>query len=192
MIKNLKKIKKDLNSSLSKERYEHTISVSYTAMCLAMKYGVDLKKAEVAGLLHDCAKCISDEKALKKCIKHNIKMSEIEINQPYLLHSKLGAFIAMNKYGIDDKEVIGAILNHTTGAPNMNMLEKIIFVADYIEPNRFKAKNLDDIRKLSFEDIDKAVYIILKDTLEYLKSKNKQIDLMTFKAYEYYKGIFEK
>lgn len=191
MIKNLKNIKHSLKSSLSKDRYQHTISVSYTAMCLAMKYEVDLQKAEVAGLLHDCAKCIPNDKKLKECMKHNIKMTEAELAKPDLLHAKLGAFVAMNVYHVDDKEIINAILKHTTGAPNMTMLEKIIFVADYIEPGRYKAENLQYLRRLAFEDIDKAIFIILKDTLEYLKTKGGSIDAMTNKAYEYYKSLCE-
>lgn len=189
MIKNLKNIKKDLKSSLDKDRYQHTLGVSYTAMCLAMKYEVDLQKAEVAGLLHDCAKCIPDDKKLKKCIEHNISISETEKEQPYLLHAKVGAFIAMDKYGIQDMDIINAILKHTTGSCEMTMLEKIIYVADYIEPNRNKAKNLSTIRKIAFEDIDLAVYIIMKDTVEYLKNKNTQIDSPTLKAYEYYEKL---
>lgn len=189
MNKNFKNITKDLKSSLDKERYEHTIGVSYTSICLAMKYDVDLEKAEIAGLLHDCAKCITDDKKLKKCIEHNISINEAEKAKPSLLHAKLGAFIAMDKYGIQDKEIINAILKHTTGAQEMTMLEKIIFVADYIEPNRDKATNLKEIRKTAFEDIDKAVYLIMRDTLEYLKKTNSPIDNQTQKAYEYYKKL---
>lgn len=192
MVKNLKNIKKDLKSTLDKDRYEHTLGVAYTAMCLAMKYDVNLKKAEVAGLLHDCAKCMSDEKKLKKCIEHNISISEIEKEQPYLLHAKVGAFIAMDKYGISDMEIINAILKHTTGSGDMTMLEKIIYVADYIEPNRNKAENLTLIRKMAFEDIDLAVYTIMRDTVEYLKKKGKKIDAHTLRAYDYYSNVIEK
>lgn len=189
MNKNFKNITKDLKNSLDKERYEHTIGVSYTAICLAMKYDVDLEKAEIAGLLHDCAKCITDDKKLRKCIEHNISINEAEKAKPSLLHAKLGAFIAMDKYGIQDKEIINAILKHTTGGQEMTMLEKIIFVADYIEPNRDKAANLKEIRKTAFEDIDKAVYLIMRDTLEYLKKTNSPIDNQTQKAYEYYEKL---
>lgn len=189
MNKNFKNITKDLKNSLDKDRYEHTIGVSYTAICLAMKYDVDLEKAEIAGLLHDCAKCIADDKKLKKCIEHNISINEAEKAKPSLLHAKLGAFIAMDKYGIQDKEIINAILKHTTGSQEMTMLEKIIFVADYIEPNRDKAANLKEIRKTAFEDIDKAVYLIMRDTLEYLTKTNSPIDNQTQKAYEYYEKL---
>lgn len=189
MNKNFKNITKDLKNSLDKDRYEHTIAVAYTAVCLAMKYEVDLDKAEIAGLLHDCAKGISDDKKLKKCLEHNISINETEKLKPSLLHAKLGAFIAMDKYGIQDKEIINAILKHTTGSQAMTMLEKIVFVADYIEPNRDKAKNLIEIRRIAFEDIDKAVYMIMRDTLEYLKKSNSPIDNQTQKAYEYYEKL---
>lgn len=192
MVKNLKNIRKDLKSALDKDRYEHTLGVAYTAMCLAMKYEADIKKAEVAGLLHDCAKCMPDEKKLKKCIDHNLSITDTEKEQPYLLHAKVGAFIAMDKYGIDDMEIINAILKHTTGSRDMTLLEKIIYVADYIEPNRSKAANLPLVRKMAFEDIDLAVFTIMRDTVEYLKQKNRKIDSHTMNALEYYRDLIEK
>lgn len=185
------KMKQLLRRKLDANRYEHTIGVAYTATSLAMRYGENIKKAEVAGLLHDCAKCVPDEKKLAKCVKHNINITDIEKERPYLLHAKLGALYAMKKYNVYDKDIINAILNHTTGCPDMNLLEKIVFVADYIEPGRDKAKNLDAIRKMAFEDIDMAVYTILRDTLDYLSNKPGKIDDMTQKAYEYYKKLIE-
>ena len=192
LSKNLKNINNELKNILSKDRYEHTLGVASTAICLAMRYEYDLEKAEIAGLLHDCAKCMSDEKKLKKCQKHNILITQTEINSPYLLHAKLGAFYAMHKYGITDMDIVNAILVHTTGAPDMTLLEKIIYVADYIEPNRKEAPNLKEIRKMAFIDIDMAVYMIMKDTLEYLSKKKGSIDKMTTKAYEYYANVIEK
>lgn len=187
MRKNIKNIKSDLKNILDKNRYEHTMGVAYTAVCLAMKYECDMEKAEEAGLLHDCAKCIPDEKKLKQCEKYNISITETEKSNPYLLHAKLGAFYAMHKYGITDREVINAILVHTTGAPDMTLLEKIIYVADYIEPHRKDAPHLAKIRRIAFEDLDMAVFMIMEDTLIYLKKKKGNIDHMTGKAYEYYK-----
>ena len=93
----------------------------------------------------------------------------------------------MEMYGVRDKDVINAILNHTTGRPGMTTLEKIIYIADYIEPNRKQAPNLAEIRKLAFQDLDKALLRILEDTLCYLGSLNNDIDPMTKKTYEYYK-----
>lgn len=191
MAMDIKVIKKELKKVLTDKRYEHTLGVAYSAMCLAMVYDTDIKKAELAGLLHDNAKCMSDEKLLKKCKKHGLNMSEIEKEQPYLLHAKLGAFYAGEKYGVCDKDIISAVYYHTTGHPDMTMLEKIIFVADYIEPGRNKAHNLNEIRKLSFSDIDKAVYRITEDTLRYLNNDKRKLDEMTEKTYHYYKNIIE-
>lgn len=187
--KEIKAIKSELKEILTTKRYEHTIGVAYTAMCLAMAYGADIKKAELAGLLHDNAKCMTEEKLLKKCIKNKIEMSDIEKKQPYLLHAKLGAFYAKEKYKVEDKEILKAIYYHTTGCPDMSLLEKIVFVADYIEPGRNKAENLDEIRKTAFSDIDLAVYRITEDTLKYLGDGSRKVDEMTVKTYEFYKNV---
>lgn len=192
MTEKVKMIKTELQQILTGKRYEHTIGVAYTAMCLSMVYGVDMKKAELAGLLHDNAKCMSEEKLLKKCMKNKLEISEIEKELPYLLHAKLGAFYAREKYGIDDEEIVSAIYYHTTGRPEMNLLEKIIYVADYIEPGRDKAKNLAEIRKLAFTDIDMAIYKITGDTLGYLGGDKKKVDEMTIETYRYYKMLIEQ
>lgn len=189
---NYRKIHKTLRKSLDYARYEHTVSVAYVASALAMRYRENVQKAILAGLLHDCAKCISNEKKLDICEKFNITVNEYEEKNPYLLHAKLGSFMAMKKYGVRDKDIINAILNHTTGRPEMSLLEKIVYVADYIEPHRKKAPDLDEIRKLAFEDIDLALLKILYNTLSYLQSTDSTIDPMTEKTYEFYKNKFDK
>ena len=155
-----------------------------------MNYQYDIKKAEIAGLLHDYAKCNDDNTLLLKCKEFHIDITEIESKSPYLLHTKLGAFYARERFGIQDSEILDAITYHTTGRPNMSMLEKIVFTADYIEPSRRMIPKLDEIRKVSFQNIDLAVYMILENTLNYLKkNKDKLIDPMTENAYEYYKKL---
>ena len=183
-----KKLKKELDP----ERYAHTIGVAYMAAALAMRYETNVQQAQVAGLLHDCAKCIPNNKKIALCQKYNIQMTEIEIENPFLLHAKLGAFLAMDKYGITDKEITSAILNHTTGKPNMSLLDKIIFVADYIEPQRKKQPNLAEVRKLAFIDLDQALFRILEDTLAFLSTSSSKIDPMTEKTYQYYKELLNK
>lgn len=183
---NLRRIRKSIEKTLDAKRYDHTLGVAYTACALAMCHNGNIKKAELAGLLHDCAKGIDDDKKLSLCDKYNIVINKSELKSPYLLHAKLGSFFAMKKYGINDEDVINAILNHTTGRPNMSLLEKIIYVADYIEPNRIQAPNLAIVRKLAFEDLDKALLVILEDTLKYLNSVSCEIDPMTQKTYDYY------
>lgn len=187
MSYNILKMKKTLRKYLTLDRYEHTEGVMYTAAALAMKYGEDVEKALVAGLLHDCAKCIPDSKKIKICRKHHIEVTELEVNNPFLLHAKLGAFLAKVKYDIEDQEILDAIACHTTGKPAMTLLDKIIYISDYIEPMRSKAPNLTDVRRLAFEDIDVTLFKILSDTLEYLRSSSKTMDCMTLKTYEYYK-----
>ena len=182
----VRKIRKAMEKELDAKRYEHTLGVAYTAAALAMCYGKDRDKALLAGLLHDCAKCLSNEKRISICEKHNISINEAEQKNPFLLHAKVGSFLAMQKYGVTDQEVISAVLWHTTGRPDMTWREKIVFVADYIEPNRNQAPNLDAIRKLAFQDLDKALLWILKDTLDYLHAGKMEIDRMTQKTYEYY------
>lgn len=180
------KIKKKLQHHLDRERYEHTLGVMYTAAAMAMVYGTDMNQALIAGLLHDCAKCITSEKKIHLCEKYELPISSAERQNPGLLHSKLGAYLAESKYGIEDKEVLDAICYHTTGRPNMTLLDKIIYIADYIEPNRFQAPNLDEVRRLAFVDIDACLYMILKDSLSYLETKNEVVDPMTEKTFQYY------
>ena len=183
----LKKIRKSMEKSLDAKRYEHTLGVAYTAAALAMCHGASVKNAQLAGLLHDCAKCLSDEKKFSICEKHNISISDIERRNPALLHAKVGSFLAMDEYHVTDSDVIHAILNHTTGRPGMSLLEKIIFIADYIEPERNKAADLDEIRQLAFANLDMALIRILENILRYLEECGGEIDPMTRETYEFYK-----
>lgn len=185
-------IKEKLKAELKHSRYEHTIGVAYTAMALAMRYELPIHDAEIAGLLHDCAKCMPNEKLYKICINHNIVLTETEIKNPSLLHSKAGAVVAKRDYGIDDEGILNAIRYHTTGRPGMTMLEKIIFTADYIEPGRAKQKRLPEIRKMAFMDIDACIYMISADTLEYLNQNDNMIDENTEAICRYYKESYDK
>jgi len=177
---------KKLESKLSPKRFVHSIGVEYTAANLAFLYGADVEKARVAGILHDCAKYIPTDEKLKKAKKYGIKPSKCEIANPDLIHGKLGACLAKEKYGVDDPEILSAIAYHTTGHPDMTLLEKIIFVADYIEPNRRIIKDLPEIRREAYVDIDKCIIHILKNTLEYLETTDAAIDNLTRETYEFY------
>lgn len=182
------RLRKAIKKLQSKKRYEHTLGVEFTAASLAMRYGASIRDARLAGLLHDCTKCLSEEKQLAYCKKHAISITETERRNPFLLHAKTGAWLAAEKYGIQNDEIINAIRYHTTGRPQMSLLEKILFVADYIEPNRTTAPvaDLKEIRHLAFVDLDQAVRWILKGTLEYLKTSGKEIDTTTEVTYAYY------
>ena len=188
---NLEKIQKKLKKYLDNERIEHTIGVRYTCAALAMCYGCDLERAQVAGLLHDSAKCIPNDQKLKLCKKHGISVTPAEKKSPFLLHAKLGAWIAREKYQVEDEEILSAICWHTTGKPKMTVLEKIVYIADYIEPWRKAAPNLDKIRAMAFQDLDLTMYVILKSTLFYLRQSGRETDPMTETAYEYYHQLCE-
>ncbi len=186
----LLKLQRKMQKTLDEDRYQHTLGVMYTSAALAMCYGEDLQKAQLAGLLHDCAKCIPNDQKIRMCREYGLEISKVEMEAPYLLHSKLGAYLARAKYGVNDEDVLGAILWHTTGRPNMTTLEKIVFIADYIEPARNKAQNLDQVRKLAFYDLNLCVCQILEDTLHYLDSGKGEIDPMSRSAYRYYHNLF--
>lgn len=188
----IKKLRNKVKKVQDEKRFEHTLGVEFTAAALAMKYGEDIKAARIAGVLHDCAKCFTGEKLLTVCKKNHLEVTEVEKRNPFLLHGKVGAFLAKEKYEIDDSDVLNAISYHTTGRENMSLLEKIIFIADYIEPGRKQASNLQEIRELAFHNIDDCMVRILADTLAYLKKSGKEIDDMTRITYEYYVNEAEK
>lgn len=180
-------IQKKLKSALDEARYEHTLGVMYTAGCMAMAHGYDIKKAMLAGLLHDCAKCMSHEERLAICEANQVDVTSSELENKALLHAKAGAILAKIEYDITDEDVLHSIKVHTTGEPDMNMLDKIIYIADYIEPGRDKAPNLELVRSLAYKDLDACMAKILFDTLSYLTSRGGSIDPTTEKTYEFYK-----
>lgn len=186
------KTEKKLKKNLDEDRYQHTLGVMFTCASLAMVHDYDYQTAQMAGLLHDCAKCIPNKKKLELCEKHKIQLTEFEKEHPYLIHAKLGAYLAKEKYGVRDPEILSSIRYHTTGHPDMTKLEKIVYIADYIEPMRNRAPNLSLVRKLAFQDLDECMYRILKDTLDYLDDSANEIDETTREAYEYYKKYLKK
>ena len=181
--------RKNLKRKLAPMRYEHSLSVSYTCMNLAMRYGCSLDKAELAGLMHDCGKRYSDDIILKKCLKHGLEVTDAEYKALPVLHAKYGAWLAEHKYQITDREILDAIGCHTTARPEMTTLDKILYIADYIEPRRCEAENLPKIRRMAYEDLDETMYAILAGTLDYLEKKGGSIDPMTVRAYEYFKKV---
>ena len=181
-----KKIRDSIEKEMDEKRFAHTLGVAYTAAMLASIHGIPQDTALLAGLLHDCAKCYSDEKMFSLCSKNNVSFSVTESKNTALLHGKVGAIIAYKKYAVDDETILNAIRYHTTGRPEMTLLDKIIYVADYIEPGRKALPNLSEIRKLAFQDLDAALIMILENILNYLESCGKETDPATRETYEYY------
>ena len=186
------KLQHTLKKELDEDRYQHTLGVMYTSASMAMRYGADVTQALLAGLLHDCAKCIPGDKKIHLCEKYGLPVSDVEYEKPGLLHARLGAYLAEKKYHIHDREIIHAISSHTTGRPGMSLLEKIVYIADYIEPGRRELPNMKEVRPLAFTDIDQCLYRILEDSLVYLNSRNISVDPMTQKTYDYYKNELKK
>ena len=175
MTEELEQIRKRLSKKQKKERYEHTLGVMYTAASLAMCYGADMQKALTAGLLHDCGKFCPAKEQIEMCRTIGIKLTESELQMPALVHAKLGACLAQYDYGIRDQEILDAITYHTTGRPDMTLLEKIIYIADYIEPNRKEIPGLQEIRGIVFRDIDQAVCLSAGSTVRYLENGGKAV-----------------
>lgn len=191
MNERIEKIQRKVKRYLDENRYNHTLGVMYTAGSLAMCHGANIEKAMIGGLLHDCAKCIPGDKKIKICKKNNIPIKEVEMANPGLLHAKIGAFFAETKYHISDSEILDAIRSHTTGQPDMTDIQKIVYIADFIEPNRRPLPNMPIVRKLAFEDLDKCIYRLLEDSLSYLKSRKIPIDPQTEETYNFYKNKME-
>ena len=187
MTERLAEIRKNLKKKLKKERYEHTIGVMYTSASLAMCYGADIQKALTAGLLHDCGKYCPPKDQIKLCGKYGIELTRSELDMPALIHARLGACLAEHEYGVSDREILDSITYHTTGRPGMTMLEKIIYIADYIEPNRRVIPGLTEIRGIVFKDIDRAVCLSTERTIRHLSDGGKAVDPITVSTYEFYK-----
>ena len=187
----LSKLRKEMSKVQDGKRYEHTLAVAYTAANLAACHGEKADHALVEGMLHDCAKCLPEKKLLSICEKQHMQISKEEYKKPSLLHAKAGSYLAGKKYHVSDRDILNAIHNHTTGRPGMSLLEKIIFVADYMEPGRRQAPRLEQIRRTAFVDLDRAVLLILEDTLNYLQDSDSVIEKTTQDTYEYYRERLE-
>lgn len=188
MTTELTVIRKKLETKLKEERYIHTLGVMYTAASMAMRHGADIQKSMTAGLLHDCGKYCDVNEQIRLCRKHDIELSDAELEVPALIHAKLGTYLARQEYGITDSEILNAITYHTTGRPSMTIVEKIVYLADYIEPGRKKIPGLSEVRAAAFDDIDSAVRMTAESTLAFLKRAGRKVDPMTEKTCQYYKN----
>ncbi len=183
---------------LPHKRFVHSIGVGYFAASVAMAYGKNSEKAMLAGLLHDCAKCLSEKEILKQCMDNKIPVTELERQQPFLLHGKLGAWHAKHKYGIKDKKILNAIEFHINGKPAMCFLEKCIYLADYLELGRKHPTepSLDALRQLAFQDLDLTVYYVAKNTVSYLEDGGMpdgvKMDLSSVATLNYYEQLLKE
>ena len=173
-------------SYLKHKRIPHVLGTEQEAIRLAERYGADVEKARVAALLHDCTKKLDMPAQLALCEKYGIELDELEQKALKLLHSKTGAAIARDVFGVDD-EIYSAIWYHTTGHANMTKLEKIIYLADYIEPSR-DFPGVDTLRKVCYEDLDKGLLLGLEMTIEEMTAMGNPVHRATVEARDWLKG----
>lgn len=176
-------------SYLKAKRIPHVLGTEETAVKLAQRYGADVEKARIAALLHDCTKRLSMEQQLALCGKYGIALDELEQRALKLLHAKTGAAIARDVFGVDD-EIYRAIWWHTTGKPNMTLLEKVIYLADYIEPTR-DFPGLAQLRETVWRDLDEGLLLGLTMTVEEMEGMGNPVHHNTIDARDYLRGNME-
>ena len=183
----LSDLTKEMGRVLKPHRFRHSIGVELTAIQLAFNLSADGRKARLAGLLHDCAKHLPIEEQSELAKKDGSSLSPMEFGM--ILHASAGAFLAKEKYGVTDEEVIEAIRYHTTGERDMTLLDEIIWAADLIEPGRdypavekHRSLLLNAHDQISFE---KGLLLVFTDNIWYIQSRGSTIDPATIRARDY-------
>jgi len=180
----IEEIKEYLKNNLEENRYKHVLGVAETAKKLAVLNEIDEEIAEIAGLAHDVAKNMHKDEMERVIIENNLQLSEIEKINKSLWHSIIAPIVAKEKLKIEDEYILQALRWHTTGKENMTTLEKIIYIADMIEPTR-NFKGVEELRDITFSDLDKGILEGLTQTIKYLLKKDLIIDENTMKARNY-------
>ena len=175
-------IEKYLKSKLTPERYTHVLSVRELALDLAEKYGANLRKVNLAALLHDCAKWMKNSEQYKTAASREIQLDEVERQNPSLLHALIGVEFAVSCFSVEDPEILNAIRIHTTGSGKMTLIDKILYVADFAEPKRNHAE-AHAVRALAYQDLNEAVFEVSRYKIEHLLAKGVLIHPSTIDAY---------
>lgn len=176
---------------INEKRYQHSLGTANEAAALARKYGADENKAYIAGLLHDVAKGLPVNSLKAIAADNGVEIDEYELKNPELLHGKIGAAIICGELGIRDEDILSAIKWHTTGHKNMSLLEKIIYLADIIEPGR-NFPETDALRALAYKDIDEAMLKGLGHVMNFVKERGLTLHPNSIEAYEDIKKSEEK
>lgn len=178
------KIRQQLKAMLSPSRYEHTLSTQKEAVKLANQNGVNENKASLAALLHDCAKNMDTDEMVEYITMERMRIDEITMLNPSLLHAMAGKVIARYKFGVTDEDILGAIEFHTTGKANMTKLQKIIFLADVIEETRHY-EGVEEIREIAYKDMDEAIIKSLDRIISFILNEDKLLHPNTVQARNY-------
>lgn len=179
----MKSIQEIIDTEFSEKRRVHTYGVVDTAIKLALQYGADVEKAKTAAMYHDLFRGVKVD-IINYYVNH-LKLDSHYIDNPNLAHGKIAAHVMKSEYDIHDQEILDAVSFHTTGRKNMTLLEKVVFLADAIEPNR-NFPNVEKLRELAYIDIDKACLYSLQRTIDYVQSKGEYLDQDTVMARDYF------
>ncbi|MBI5699700.1 bis(5'-nucleosyl)-tetraphosphatase (symmetrical) YqeK [Candidatus Saganbacteria bacterium] len=163
----LNSLKAGLKKLLPKERFEHSLRVMEQAEELARRFKVSVEPAGIAALLHDCSRYLNREGMLKSAREGGYKIDPIEELEPKLLHARLSAKIARDRFGVTDPDVLQAIESHTVGRPNMSKLEKVVYLADHIESDR-DYSGVEKVRELADKDLDRAILASIDKMIAHL------------------------
>jgi len=181
-INQLSRIEAYLRENLSPTRFKHVLGVRETAIALAKQHGIDDAQAELAALLHDCAKDRSDDELLASAKRHGLQVDEYEKQTPSLLHGKVAPFVAIEQFGVTDETVFDAVRCHSTGAVKMGPLDQLLFVADFCEPNRpYTAAH--EVRDLAERNLEAAVLEVMQFKLRKTLLKKQPVHPNSFHAY---------
>lgn len=175
-----------LQKTLSAERYRHTLGVEQTAVALAELHGEDVEKTRIAALLHDCARCL-DSAEMRRLV--GARAGTLKLRA--LMHAPAGVKLARQQYGVEDDQVLSAIRWHTTGRQDMTRLEKIVYLADFIEPNRPFYPGLEALREEAFRDLDRAVRMAAENAMRFVRARGLDPDENTLKMLESQKSTEE-
>jgi predicted HD superfamily hydrolase involved in NAD metabolism len=164
-----------LQTTVPERRLQHILRVETMAVTLAQCHGLDVTAAQLAGLLHDLAKCYPGPRLLAIAQAQGWTLDAVEVQTPHLLHGPVGAVIARETFAIDDDRILQAIAHHTLGHPAMDKLSCVVYLADCLEPGRGDGASLDNLRQLSREDLSLAVYETCRFSLRHLLESGKPI-----------------
>ncbi|HYF82606.1 MAG TPA: bis(5'-nucleosyl)-tetraphosphatase (symmetrical) YqeK [Clostridia bacterium] len=167
-----------LKNNISSKRYSHSINVSSTAAKLAEFYDCDVQKTSIAGLVHDCARELDMEELLNCLAAEDIAADSLTLSVKELLHGPAAVHICRKVFCIEDEEILSAVRYHTTGKENMSLLEKIIYLSDFIEPSR-SFDGVEKLRELAFGKLDEALLLAFNSSIQYIMSKNGLIHVDT-------------
>lgn len=182
----LEAIEQKLAAMLTPTRYTHSLGVMETAVAMAQRFGADVEKARLAGLLHDCAKDIDYDKMIPLCRELGVELDPVKQEQKGLIHADLGAKMLETEFGITDPDIIGAVKYHTLGRENMTDLEKILYLADMTEPNRRAYDGLSELRELCKTNLNCAMLFGLERSIDHIRHKRKKLHSQTLAAQQYF------